>query len=583
MERSSKLRVAAAQINTTVGDINGAVKKIAQHIARAKADGCQLICFPELTMTGYPPEDLLLRPHFINDQLDAVNELAANIDDIVVVLGFVDRDNKDLYNSAAVIQNKKIAAIYHKVQLPNYSVFDEERYFEAGRTPLIVELDGILVGVSICEDFWVPDAVTEAQAFEGKAEILLNISASPYDFSKRAERLALMQNRAKKNRAFVVYNNLIGGQDELVFDGQSMIVDPNGILLAEGAAFAEDYLVHDINVSQVREMRQSSTFQFLVNNFDSPLAPCRVVNLKRSTNMAKKPLVPRQSSPRTLDPESEIYNALILGLRDYVTKNGFQQVVFGLSGGIDSALVAAIAADALGPENVNCITMPSQYSSAGSVDDSVHLAENLGIKLDAVAIKDIFDSYLAKLSDLFHGLAQDVTEENLQARIRGGIVMALSNKFGWLPLATGNKSEVSVGYCTIYGDMVGGFSPLKDVTKSLVYRLSEYRNRIAEKEVIPGAIISKPPSAELRPDQKDQDSLPPYDVLDKILRMYVEELKSVEEIIAAGLDERTAKEIARLVDVNEYKRRQAAPGVKITPLAFGKDRRMPITNFYKGR
>jgi len=583
MERNSKIRLAAAQINTTVGDIKGAAEKIAPHIERAKTDGCQLICFPELTMTGYPPEDLLLRPYFVRDQLQAVNELAATINDIVVILGFVDRDNNQLYNSAAVLQNNKVAAIYHKVQLPNYSVFDEERYFEAGRTPLIIELDGILIGVSICEDIWIPDAVTEAQAFEGKAELLLNISASPYDFSKRAERRTLMQSRAEKNHAFVVYNNLVGGQDELVFDGQSMIVDPNGVVLAEGAAFAEDYLVQDINVSQVREMRQSSTFQFLVNNFQSPLAPCRVVNLRHSTNSATTSIAPRQPSPHPSHPEAEIYNALLLGLRDYVTKNGFQQVVFGLSGGIDSALVAAIAADALGAKNVNCITLPSQYSSAGSVDDSVRLAANLNIKLDTVAIKEIFDSYLEKLHDLFRGCAQDVTEENLQARIRGAIVMALSNKFGWLPLATGNKSEVSVGYCTIYGDMVGGFSPLKDVTKTMVYRLSEYRNRIAGKDVIPRVIITKAPSAELRPDQKDQDSLPPYDMLDKILQMYVEELKSVEEIVAAGLDEQTTKKIARLVDINEYKRRQAAPGVKITPLAFGKDRRMPITNFYKGR
>lgn len=583
MDRKTNIRLAAAQINTTVGDIKGAVDKIMSHIERAKADGCQLICFPELTLTGYPPEDLLLRSYFIEDQLHAVNKLAATIKDIVVVLGFVDRNENHLYNSAAVIQNYKIAAVYHKVQLPNYSVFDEERYFEAGRTPLIVELDGILIGVSICEDIWVPDALTEAQAFEGKAEVLLNISASPYDFGKRAERRALMQRRAKKSRAFVVYNNLIGGQDELVFDGQSMIVDPSGEILTEGAAFAEDYLVQDISVSSVREMRQSSTFQFLVNNFHSPLAPCRLVNLRHSTNLATQSIAPRHDSPPPSDPEAEIYNALILGLRDYVTKNGFQQVVFGLSGGIDSALVAAIAADALGPQNVTCVTMPSQYSSAGSVDDSVQLAANLGIKLETVAIKDIFDSYLEKLHALFHGLEHDVTEENLQARIRGGIVMALSNKFGRLPLATGNKSEVSVGYCTIYGDMVGGFSPLKDVTKTMVYRLSEYRNRIAGKDIIPRAIITKAPSAELRPDQKDQDSLPPYDVLDNILRMYVEELKSVEEIVAAGLDEQTTKRIARLVDVNEYKRRQAAPGVKITPLAFGKDRRMPITNFYKGR
>ena len=583
MQRNSRIRIALAQMNTTVGDLQGNADKILSHVEKARAAECQLVCFPELTITGYPPEDLLLRKYFVRDQLNIVDNLADKIDGITVVLGFVDSEDEKLYNSAAVIQNKKIAAIYHKIQLPNYSVFDEERYFEAGRSPLIIELNGILIGISICEDIWVPDAVTEAQAFEGKAEILLNISASPYDFSKRHERMELMQSRAKKNHAFIVYNNLVGGQDELVFDGQSMIVDPSGAIIAESAAFTEDFIIRDIDVSQLREVRKAPRFHFLVNNFHSPLSHCKIVNLKQSASVQKKPLPAQKEKRRPQSLEEEIYSALILGLRDYVLKNGFEQVVFGLSGGIDSALVAIIAADALGPQNVNCVTMPSQYSSKGSVDDSKLLAQNLGIKLDTIAIKNIYETYLKELRRVFADLPFDITEENLQARIRGNIVMALSNKFGWLPLATGNKSEVSVGYCTIYGDMVGGFSPLKDVTKTMVYRLSEYRNRLAGKDIIPGSIIEKAPSAELRPDQKDQDSLPPYDELDKILQMYIEELNSVEEIIAEGFAEETVKKIARLVDLNEYKRRQAAPGVKISPLAFGKDRRMPITNFYKGK
>jgi NAD+ synthase (glutamine-hydrolysing) len=581
MQRNPNLRIALAQINTTVGDLQGNADKILYHVEQAKAAACQLICFPELTITGYPPEDLLLRDSFIHDQLKAVDALAAQIDGISVILGYVDTDNGQLYNSAAVIQNKKIRARYHKIQLPNYSVFDEQRYFKAGSSPLIVELDGILIGISICEDIWIPQAVTESQALIGNAEILLNISASPYALDKRAERKALMQERAKKNCSIVIYNNLIGGQDELVFDGQSMIVDPTGEIIAQGAAFAEDFIVKDINVERVRELRKEPAYQFHVNNFCSPFAACTIKNLKQSKKTMFDLKFSENKIKQPASLEEEIYNALILGVRDYGLKNGFNQVVFGLSGGIDSALVAVIAADALGPQNVNCFTMPSQFSSKGSVDDSELLAENLGININVIGIRGIFENYIAEFKHLFAGFPSDVTEENLQARIRGNIVMALSNKFGWLPLATGNKSEISVGYCTIYGDMVGGFAPLKDVTKTMVYRLSEYRNQRAGTDVIPRAIIDKPPSAELRPDQKDQDSLPPYDELDQMLEMYIEKRLGVEEIIAAGFTEETTKKIAHLVDLNEYKRRQAAPGVKITPLAFGKDRRMPITNLYK--
>lgn len=583
MQRNSHIRIALAQINTTVGDIEGNADKIRHYVKKAKAAGCQLVCFPELTITGYPPEDLLLRGSFIRDQQREVDSLVKEIDGITVIFGFVDAVGSRLYNSAAIVQNNRIRTVYHKIQLPNYSVFDEQRYFEAGDSPLIVELDGILIGVSICEDIWVAESVTETQALNGKAEILLNISASPYSLGKRQERVKLVQERARQNRAFVIYNNLVGGQDELVFDGQSMIIGPDGQMLAEASPFAENFMMTDIDISAVRHLREEPAFHYLVNNFRSPLPQCTLVNLQHSQRPSVSSDCIAPPPRQTMTMEEEIYNALILGLRDYVLKNNFHQVVLGLSGGIDSALVAVIAADALGPENVNCLTMPSQFSSKGSVKDSELLAKNLGIKLDTVAIGDIFEHYLANLQRFFAERPHDVTEENLQARIRGNVIMAMSNKFGWLPLATGNKSEVSVGYCTIYGDMVGGFAPLKDVTKTMVYRLSEFYNERAASEIIPRSIIEKAPSAELRPDQKDQDSLPPYEELDQMLELYIVKRQSVAQIAASGFAEETVKRIARLVDLNEYKRRQAAPGVKISPIAFGKDRRMPITNFYKGR
>jgi NAD+ synthase (glutamine-hydrolysing) len=579
MHANSSLRIALAQINPTVGDLDGNYKKIIETLNAATAANCHLVAFPELTITGYPPEDLLLRQKFIQDQRAVLDSIIPHVEGITAIVGFVDK-HEYLYNSAAVIQNQKLMAIYHKIQLPNYSVFDEERYFEAGESPLILSLNGIKIGVSICEDIWIPNSVTETQAFVGGADVLLNISASPYSINKGYERTKLMQSRATHTRSIVAYCNLIGGQDELVFDGQSLIVGPNGNVKQLGAAFSEELIFHDIDVDGLRQLRNDPVFIEHQHNFQAPFSAIQHVeldNIKTSASPIK------QVKNQPLGFEEEVYNALLLGIRDYVHKNGFHKVVFGLSGGIDSALVAALAADALGPENVNCIGMPSHFSSKGSVDDSDQLAQNFGIHFQTFEIRKIYDQFIDMFKETFSGLEPDVTEENLQARIRGDIVMALSNKFNWLALATGNKSEVSVGYCTIYGDMVGGFSPLKDVTKMMVYRLSEYRNYVAGYDIIPQAIIDKAPSAELRPDQKDEDSLPPYDELDSLLELYVEQLKGQDEIVSLGFNKDTTARIARLVNLNEYKRRQAAPGVKITPVAFGKDRRMPITNGYRER
>ena len=581
MQKILKMRLALAQINTTVGDLDGNCNKIIKQVENARAAGCQLIAFPELTITGYPPEDLVLRHKFIEDQHDVLQHIVKEISDITCVIGFVDNKNGDLYNSAAVVQNQSIKAVYHKIQLPNYSVFDEERYFEQGDAPLVVSLEDIKIGVSICEDIWIPDSVIETQAFDGGAEIILNISASPYSLKKSYERMELMRSRATHTFSAVAYCNLVGGQDELVFDGQSLIVGPNGNVWVHGPAFQEELIIHDIDVNIVRQLRNDPLFSENQKSFASPKLTTQRVVLDAQATM-QRPTI-EETNYSTLSSEEEIYRALLLGLRDYVRKNGFSQVVFGLSGGIDSALVAALAADALGPENVHSVGMPSQYSSQGSVDDSALLAQNLGIDFQIFEIRNIFEQFVDLFKETFVGRESDVTEENLQARIRGDIVMALSNKFGWLALATGNKSEVSVGYCTIYGDMVGGFSPLKDVTKTMVYQLANYRNYQAGYDVIPQAIIDKAPSAELRPDQKDQDSLPPYDELDDLLELYVEKLKSMNDIIDLGHDPAVVEKVERLVNINEYKRRQAAPGTKITPLAFGKDRRMPITNLYKER
>ncbi len=576
------IRIAAAQLNLTVGDLKGNAEKIIAAAEKAHSAGCSVAAFPELSITGYPPEDLLLRRQFIADQRRVVDEIAAAVRDLVVVVGFVDAQGASLYNSAAVLYEGQVRAVYHKIHLPNYSVFDEERYFERGGAPLVLNLSGFRIGISICEDIWVEDSVAVAEAFAGGAQLLLNISASPYARGKVAQRLELIRRHAQECAAYMIYTNLVGGQDELVFDGCSMYAAPDGEVQAVAAFAEEDLIICDVDPTKVEEKRREDSYRQKAATFKSGLPPCFEVSLPLPRSKVVPPADFSSGSRLPDSEEEEIYRVLLLGLRDYAHKNGFKEVVFGLSGGIDSALVAVLASDALGPTNVHTLTMPSPYSSRGSVEDSRLLAKNLGIELVELPISGIFSAYLELLAASFSGLQPDITEENLQARIRGNLVMAFSNKFSWLALTTGNKSEISVGYCTLYGDTAGGFAPLKDVTKTMVYRLAEYRNLKAGYELIPRSIIEKAPSAELRPNQTDQDSLPPYDLLDQIIRLYVEKSQGVAEIVAAGFDEEIVKKVAQLVDGSEYKRRQAAPGTKITPLAFGKDRRMPITSRYRG-
>ncbi len=576
------IRIALAQINVTVGALAGNEQKIKNSIQKAKECQTDLIAFPELAITGYPPEDLLLRPQFVQDNIDCLQRIVSATKDITAIVGFVNREKNKLFNAAAIISDGKLINVYHKIHLPNYGVFDEERYFEAGDRPLILELNDIKIGVSICEDIWIQNSVIETQALSTGAEIILNISSSPYHSGKVEARENLLKNNAVNNRAIVCYVNLIGGQDELVFDGNSLVVNEQGEILVRGKQFEEDLILIDIDVTNLQQVRsEDESYQQRRQKFDPPFK-IELVDLpiQQKNHADKKPKITREKRTK-LDPISEVYQALVLGTKDYVRKNGFKKVVLGLSGGIDSALTAAIAVDALGAENVIGVSMPSVFSSQGSLDDAAQLASNLNIKNLIIRIQDTFEAYQNMLKDSFAGLPSDITEENIQARIRGNIIMALSNKFGWLALSTGNKSEISVGYCTLYGDMAGGFAVIKDVPKMLVYQLSKKLNEARGCEIIPHSTMIKPPSAELRPNQKDEDSLPPYDILDPILAEYVEKDATIEGIVALGFDETVVKKVIRLVDLSEYKRRQGAPGVKITPRAFGKDRRMPITNRYR--
>ncbi len=548
-----ELRVAGAQLNVVVGDVEGNAKQIGEAMAWAESAGADLLVLSELALSGYPPEDLVLRDGFVAANLRALDELAAQAGDCITVVGFVDRaaDIDDLpddavtrgvANAAAILHRGAVAGVYHKVLLPNYGVFDESRYFARGGRPAQTwRLGGLTFGVSICEDAWVADGPPIQQAAAG-ARLLVNINASPYNYGKALAREDLMRGQARAAGAPLVYVNQVGGQDELVFDGHSMVFSAEGRLLARAPQFVEDRFVVDVALS------------------GDPKPEAEAVG-------------------RLLDADEEVYRALELGVGDYVRKNGFDHVVIGLSGGIDSALTAAVCADALGPDRVWGVAMPSRYSSPGSVTDAEDLAGRLGIRFTILPMDEIFQSYLDALAPIFDERLPDVTEENIQARIRGALLMALSNKFGGMVVATGNKSEMAVGYATLYGDMAGGYAVLKDVFKTLVYRLARWRNTIGE--VIPPSTISKPPSAELAPDQRDSDSLPPYDVLDAILERYIEEDRSIASIVGEGYDEATVARVARMVDRNEYKRRQSAPGVKITAKAFGKDRRLPITNRYR--
>lgn len=573
-----RLRLGMAQINITVGDFKGNVQKILEAIDKAKSLGVDLLTFPELAICGYPPEDLLFKPQFIEKNLKALDRVISYSSGITVVIGFVDAKD-DLYNAAAVIHNGKLAGVYHKIYLPNYGVFDENRYFQAGSEIPVYVIDGVGVGVSICEDIWYEAGPPTAQAYSG-AEVIVNISASPYHAGKGNSRERMLGTRASDNVVIVAYNNLIGGQDELIFDGNSMVLDEKGQLIARGKQFEEDLVVTDLDVEAVFRTRlHDPRWRKETLLREDRCHASKIVVSELPSTAAKPSLPPRQLQVRDLP--GEIYDALVLGTRDYILKNGFKKVLIGLSGGIDSSLVAAIATDALGKSNVVGVAMPSKYSSPGSLSDAKLLAQNLGIKLITIPIDKVFQAYLGTLAEAFAGTEPNVAEENIQARIRGNILMALSNKFGWLVLTTGNKSEMATGYTTLYGDMAGGFAVIKDVPKTMVYKLASYRNSLGD-ELIPSTVIDKAPSAELRPDQKDTDTLPPYDQLDLILTAYVEEDRSVEQIIAMGIDQEVVKQAARLVDTSEYKRRQAPPGIKITPRAFGRDRRLPITNRFKG-
>jgi NAD+ synthase (glutamine-hydrolysing) len=555
--KNQRLRIALAQINSTVGDLEANSRKILQYTQRALSFGVDIICFPELALCGYPPEDLLLKPGFIKDNLKSIERLSNNIDkDIVVIAGFVDRIDNKIFNSAAVIYGSKIIAKYHKILLPNYGVFDEKRYFEQGNNASVYSFKDIKFGINICEDLWMEDGPIKKQS-SGGAKLILSINSSPYHAGKNKERQALISRQAQKHKVFIAYTNMVGGQDELVFDGQSMIVDMQGKVVCRTHAFREDLLLSDLDI---------------------PVAKKRCAVLINTNDSQKKPLP--KPEYKKLNIEDEIYEALVLGLRDYVWKNGFKSVVIGLSGGIDSALVATIAADALGSQNVFCVFMSTRYSSKESEEDASQLAKNLGIKMINLSIEQIYKMYLLVLEPLFAGSTRDVTEENLQARIRGNILMALSNKFGWLVLTTGNKSEMSTGYATLYGDMAGGLAVIKDVPKTYVYRLAEKRN--SHGFVIPERIFTKAPSAELKPNQKDEDSLPPYDVLDAILKAYVEQDLNLPGMVKLGFKEGMVRKVLNMVDRSEYKRRQSPPGIKITPKAFGRDRRMPITSRYRG-
>ena len=585
-------RMAMVQMNPTVGDLDGNVRRIIGWLREAKKATPDLVAFPELAITGYPPEDLLLKPQFVADNRRALNEVIRACRDCVAVVGYVGQGpltglrqgaaavlpagRHELYNAAAVIAGRKLAMTYAKWYLPNYGVFDESRYFNPGSRLPLVTVKGTVVGVNICEDIWLPEGPTRGQANAG-AEVIVNINASPFHVGKSRSREEMLATRARDNRVILTYTNTAGGQDELIFDGHSVVMDYTGEVIARAKGFEEDLLVVDLNVEAVARARAAEGRKAGVSRKGA--SPIDRIVLKGGPTTRRARLVP--STEMLADPLDEVYRALTLGVRDYVTKNGFKQVVIGLSGGIDSALTAVIAVDALGADNVLGVFMPSPYTSRESRKDTQELAHRLGIELKTLPITPPFKSYLQTLKPAFAGTNVDTTEENLQARIRGNLLMALSNKFGHLVLTTGNKSEMSVGYATLYGDMAGGFAVIKDVPKTMVYELARRRNGVGS-EVIPKCILDRAPTAELRPHQKDEDSLPPYPVLDPILKAYVEDDRSVEEMVEMGFDRKTVLRVVGLVDRSEYKRRQAPVGIKITHRGLGKDRRMPITNKYWG-
>lgn len=556
------LRIGMAQINPVVGDIASNATRVSRTYADALERGCEVLAFPELVLTGYPPEDLVLKSGFVTDNIAALQAFAATTTTCVAVVGFVDRVGDELFNAAAICTQGRVQGVYHKQLLPNYSVFDEQRYFSAGNDFSLFRVNGALMGVTICEDIWDPNGPVATQARAG-AVLNININGSPFHRGKSGERQQMVSERARDNKCVIAYVNQVCGQDELVFDGGSMLFDASGTLLAKSAQFVEEIQFVDVVVPRTAGDPNAEVQELL------PVVAPREAALMGTI-------------AATTNDIEQIYGALVLGTRDYVRKNGFTDVVIGLSGGIDSALVAAIAVDALGAEHVHGVSMPSRYSSEGSRTDAATLAQNLGIDMQTISIEPAFEAYLQMTAASFAGRPQDLTEENLQSRVRGTTLMALSNKFGWMVLTTGNKSELAVGYFTLYGDSVGGYAVIKDLLKTSVYELCRYINSKHAREVIPEVVITKPPSAELRPDQRDDQSLPPYEVLDAILEMYVEQDRTAAEIIALGHDEALVRRISRLVDLSEYKRRQGPPGVRVTLKAFGKDRRLPITNAYRG-
>ena len=570
------LRLALAQINSAVGDLDGNTRKIIEQVEAARSLKADLVAFPELAVPGYPPEDLLFKSQFIQANIAKMHQVVGASSGIAVVVGFADADTA-VYNAAAVAFDGHLVGIYHKMVLPNYGVFDEERYFNAGTDCSIYVIGGSQVGVNVCEDIWNRQGPTIAQRRAG-AGLIVNISASPFHAGKRHSRDEMLATRAMENGVFVAYVNLVGGQDELVFDGASVILDPAGKVVARGRQFQEDLVVADLPV----ESLVASRARHADPNIHPKGLPSGSVAIPVSdaTSNSRSPL-PVRPEPDLYDDDGEVYAALVTGTRDYVHKCGFDRVLIALSGGIDSSLVAAIAVDALGPENVTGVAMPSRYSSGGSLLDAMELADNLRIELRTVAIEDAFSAHLDTLAPYFKGTETGVAEENLQSRIRGVLIMALSNKHGWLVLTTGNKSEMAVGYATMYGDMAGGYAVIKDVPKTLVYRLAEHRNAQSPGNVIPQSSIEKAPSAELRPNQRDEDSLPPYAVLDPILKAYAEDDLSFDEIVDMGFVQETVKQVIAMVDSSEHKRRQAPPGIKITPRNFGRDRRMPVANRYR--
>jgi NAD+ synthase (glutamine-hydrolysing) len=579
-DRNDLLRVALAQINPTVGDIRGNARKVSEYTARARDEGAALVVFPELTLSGYPPEDLLLKTSFLDAAQAELRELAAQTQGIVAVVGYPEQA-EDVYNTAAVLADGEVVATYRKIYLPNYGVFDEQRYFQSGAEAAIVEVNGVPIGLSICEDIWEPGPPAMSEALAG-AQVIVNLSASPYRAGYGARRERMLVQRAVDYLAAVVFVNTVGGQDELVFDGHSLAIDQDGAVLARAPQFQEALTICTIDPRAIAAARLRDT-RHRVNvrrqRRSVAIAEPPVFTLASiATDPVAEPEVVSGELAEPLGLDAEIYAALRTGLRDYVDKNGFEHVVIALSGGIDSALAALLAVDALGAERVTCVSMPSPYSSEGTRADARAIAENLGVDFREIGIEQAMGAYDELLREAFEGRDADVAEENIQARIRGNVVMALSNKFGWLVIATGNKSELSVGYATLYGDMAGGFAVLKDVYKGQVYRLVRWRNEQAGREIVPASVLERPPSAELRHDQRDDESLPPYDVLDQILEGYVEEDLDAAELVHRGLPAAEVERVIRMVDRAEYKRRQAPPGIKISTKAFGRDRRLPITN-----